>query len=63
MVEIIAAYVEGRPIPRFSSSLTKAASLKRAGGLVKCWLGNTVSSVKVWPNSTAGNSWSSAVLP
>ena len=56
MVEIIAAYVEGRPIPRFSSSLTKAASLKRAGGLVKCWLGNTVSSVKVWPNSTAGNS-------
>ena len=29
-------HVEGRPIPRFSNSLTKVASLKRAGGLVKC---------------------------
>ena len=34
MVDIICAYVEGLPIPFFSSSLTKAASENLAGGFV-----------------------------
>ena len=32
----IGAYVEGRPMPRSSSALTSDASVKRAGGFVKC---------------------------
>ena len=42
---MIEAYVEGRPIPRSSSSLTNEASLYRAGGLV-AWP-SAVSSVAV----------------
>ena len=33
---MMAEYVEGRPIPRSSSSFTSEASLKRGGGSVKC---------------------------
>ena len=36
---MIVAYVDGRPIPRRSSSFTRLASLNRGGGSVKCWLG------------------------
>ena len=32
----VGAYVDGRPIPSSSSVLTKDASVKRGGGLVKC---------------------------
>ena len=55
MVEIIDAYVDGRPIPRFSSSLTNAASVKRAGGLVKCCLGSSCSNFSISPTFTSGN--------
>jgi hypothetical protein len=34
MVERIAAYVDGRPMPFSSSSLTSEASVKRGGGWV-----------------------------
>ncbi len=36
---MIDAYVDGRPMPSRSSSLTRLASEKRGGGSVKCWLG------------------------
>src|SRR3989441_12273692 len=36
MVDMIEAYVEGRPMPSSSSSLTSVASLNRGGGSVKC---------------------------
>ena len=39
MVLMIAEYVEGRPMPRSSSSFTSDASLKRGGGSVKCCSG------------------------
>ncbi len=50
-------------MPRFSNSLTNAASVKRAGGLVKCWLGETVFSANVSFKLTAGKIWSSGFLP
>ena len=34
MVEIVEAYVEGRPIPRSSRAFTRLASVNRGGGLV-----------------------------
>jgi len=34
MVPIMLAYVEGLPIPSFSRTLTNAASVNLAGGLV-----------------------------
>ena len=45
MVDMIAAYVDGRPMPRSSSSLTSDASENRGGGCVKCCSGRTLSSV------------------
>jgi hypothetical protein len=33
-LEIVGAYVEGRPIPRLSSSFTSEASVYRGGGWV-----------------------------
>jgi len=41
MVEIVAAYVDGRPMPCSSSALISVASVKRGGGSVKCWVGVT----------------------
>src|SRR5207244_5036837 len=38
-VEMMLAYVDGRPIPNRSSSFTRLASLKRGGGSVTCWYG------------------------
>src|SRR5436190_1808571 len=52
MVSITAAYVDGRPIPRSSSSLTRLASVYRAGGFVSCV--TAASSV----HATALPSWS-----
>ena len=37
IVVIVAAYVDGRPMPFSSSVLISDASVKRAGGCVKCW--------------------------
>jgi len=62
MVEIIDAYVEGRPIERFSNSLTNDASPKRAGGLVKCWLGSILSNVSDSPTCKSGKCLSSPLL-
>src|ERR1019366_5214723 len=36
IVEMIAAYVDGRPIPFSSNSFTNVASVYRGGGSVKC---------------------------
>src|SRR5215472_14496212 len=54
-VEIIAAYVEGRPIPSSSSSLTNVASLYRGGGSVKCCSGRIFSNRSNWPSATSGS--------
>src|SRR6267143_551585 len=53
-VEMMAAYVDGRPIPRRSNSFTRLASLKRGGGSVKCWLGTTCLSVARSPSASFG---------
>src|SRR5580658_5420150 len=55
MVLRIVAYVEGRPIPRSSSSFTSEASLKRGGGSVKCCSGSRDFSVRFWPASSGGS--------
>ena len=62
MVEIIEAYVDGRPIPRFSNSLTNDASLNRAIGLVKCCLGSSLSNANTSPGLKSGNNNVSCVL-
>ena len=49
-------------MPFFSNSLTKDASVKRAGGLVKCWLGSSFSNLSTSPTFTAGNNTSSSDL-
>src|SRR5258706_13716826 len=54
-VEMMAAYVEGRPIPRRSSSFTRLASLKRGGGSVKCWLGTICLTVTASPCASGGD--------
>jgi len=36
IVDMVAAYVEGRPIPCSSIDLTREASVYRGGGLVSC---------------------------
>ena len=55
MVLMIAAYVEGRPIPRSSSSFTSEASLNRGGGSVKCCSGFRLFSVSFWPSVSSGS--------
>ena len=59
---MIEAYVEGRPIPRFSNSLTKDASLKRATGLVKCCFGSNCCNASTSPGLRSGKSKSSSPL-
>ena len=49
-------------MPRFSNSLTNDASVKRAGGLVKCCDGSSFSSFKTSLTFTAGNKISSSAL-
>src|SRR5213080_1012407 len=53
-VEMMLAYVDGRPIPSRSSSFTKLASLKRGGGSVKCWLGVICLTVTTSPSASGG---------
>ena len=43
-VEIVGAYVDGRPIPFSSNAFTRLASVKRGGGCVKCCSGSSSSS-------------------
>src|SRR5439155_20202275 len=63
-VEMIDAYVDGRPIPRRSSSFTRLASLKRGGGSVKCWFGVICFTVTTSPSTSGGiGGRSSRVLP
>ena len=45
IVEMVAAYVDGRPMPCSSSALMSVASVKRGGGSVKCWVGVTSATV------------------
>ena len=49
-------------MPFFSSSLTKEASVKRAGGLVKCCDGTSFSNLRISPTLTAGSNTSSSDL-
>src|SRR5436189_5662041 len=64
---MMAEYVDGRPIPRSSSSLTSEASLIRGGGSVKCCSVLRDLSVSFWPASSGGSlclsSSSSSSLP
>ena len=55
MVDKIAAYVDGRPIPFSSSSLTRVASENRGGGWVKCCSGLVSSSFSESPSLTSGS--------
>ena len=54
IVPIILAKVEGRPIPCASSSLTREASVNRAGGLVICSSADKSLQVSVWPLDKSG---------
>src|SRR2546423_1551349 len=54
-VEMMLAYVDGRPIPSRSSSFTRLASLKRGGGSVKCWLGVICLTVTTSPCASGGS--------
>jgi hypothetical protein len=54
-VEMICAYVDGRPIPSRSSSLTRLASVKRGGGCVKCCAGVTSCSAQRSPSPSSGS--------
>src|SRR2546426_6779492 len=53
-VEMMLAYVDGRPIPSRSSSFTRLASLKRGGGSVKCWFGGSCFTVTTSPCARGG---------
>src|SRR5215207_5384170 len=60
---MISAYVEGRPMPRFSSSRTSEPSLKRAGGCVNFCSASTpggVTSDSTSPTASSGKSPSSS---
>ncbi len=54
MVEMVAAYVDGRPMPCSSSALMSVASVKRGGGSVKCWVVVTSVTLVVWPSASSG---------
>ena len=56
------AYVEGLPIPFFSSSLTSAASENLAGGLVYFWSKFNCSRFKISPSANGGKIASSGSL-
>ena len=63
-VWMMAAYVEGRPMPSRSSSFTRLASLNRGGGSVKCWVGVICRTVTRSPAASRGiGARSSSVLP
>ena len=57
---MIDAYVDGRPMPRSSSALTRLASVYRAGGLVSCPCGSRLDACSVWPTVSAGSRRSSS---
>ncbi len=59
MVFMIEAYVEGRPIPRFSSSLMRPASVQREGGCVSLPSASRSISVSGSPVCSFGTSTSS----
>ena len=54
-VEIVGAYVDGRPIPCSSSVFTSDASVKRAGGCVKCCDASRPRSLSSSPAATSGS--------
>ena len=59
-VSIIAAYVDGLPIPSFSRFLIKLASVYLPGGWVKCWTASTVLSFITSPSCIGGRIFDSA---
>src|SRR6266480_4017107 len=54
-VEIVGAYVDGRPIPNSSSVFTSDASVKRGGGCVKCCDASSPRSLSASPSCTSGS--------
>ena len=50
---MIDAYVDGRPMPRSSSALTRLASVYRAGGLVSWPCGSRLDACSAWPTVSA----------
>ena len=55
IVVIVGANVDGRPIPSSSSALTRLASVKRAGGWVKCCLFSKFLSLSASPSVSGGS--------
>lgn len=53
--------MEGRPIPDFSSSLTREASVKRGGALVNDWVAKVSLRWSGWPSLRTGRVLSSLV--
>ena len=53
---MIAAYVEGLPIPSASSFLTREDSVNLEGGLVKSSLIRSFSNLRISPSFIVGNS-------
>ena len=61
MVEMMFAYVDGLPIPLFSSSLTSAASENLAGGFVNFFSFLRSTRFKVSPSASGGKIASSSL--
>ncbi len=57
------AYVLGRPMPCFSSSLISVASVYRGGLWVKCCVGARSIGATGLPWARSGSSWSSLLTP
>ena len=57
---MIAAYVDGRPIPRSSSAFTRLASVNRGGGEVEWPSGSSAVAFSASPSASGGSTFSSA---
>ena len=55
IVDMIDAYVDGRPMPRSSSSRMSEACVKRGGGCVKCCVADSASSAIFCPAERSGS--------
>lgn len=63
IVEIVAAYVEGRPMPSSSRVFTSEASVYRAGGVVVCPSAVTSEASRASPSAITGRRLSSSFAP
>ena len=63
MVSNVGAYVDGRPTPFSSKVRINVASLKRAGGWVKCCFGSISTDLTTSPSTNSGKIFSLSSLP